>query len=104
MKRGEVWWANLDAPAGRRPVVLLSRDEAYLLREFVTIAPISTRIRGIRSEVPLGPEDGLSRPSVANLDSITTIPKITLERKVAALSPEKLDTISAAIHFALGLE
>jgi mRNA interferase MazF len=74
MRRGEVWWAELPPPAGRRPVVLLSRDEAYSVRELVTIAPVTSRIRGIPTEVRLGPEDGLPKPCVINLDTITTIP------------------------------
>lgn len=62
MRRGEVWWANLDPPAGRRPALLLSRDDAYAVRLLVTIAPVTTRMRGIPVEVPLGPADGLDRP------------------------------------------
>jgi hypothetical protein len=69
MKRGEVWWADLPPPTGRRPVVLLSRDEAYAVRALVTVASVTTRIRSIPAEVPLGPEDGLPRDCVANLDN-----------------------------------
>jgi mRNA interferase MazF len=58
MKRGEIWWADLGPPAGRRPVLLLSRDEAYSVRELVTAAPVTTRIRHIPSEVVLGTADG----------------------------------------------
>ena len=54
MKRGEVWWASIPEPSGRRPVVLLSRDAAYALKSSVTVAEISRTIRGIPSEVPLG--------------------------------------------------
>lgn len=59
MRRGDIWWAELPPPTGRRPVVLLSRDEAYAIRALVTVAPVTTRIRQIPAEVPLGPEDGL---------------------------------------------
>ena len=52
MKRGEIWWAELELPAGRRPVVVLSRDEAYAVRSLIIVAPITTRIRHIPSEVP----------------------------------------------------
>ena len=62
MRRGDVWWADLRAPAGRRPVVLLSRNEAYAVRELVTIAPVTTRVRRIPSEVPLSVKDGLPKP------------------------------------------
>lgn len=104
MKRGDVWWAELEPPAGRRPVVLLSRDEAYAVRSLVIVAPVTTRIRHISSEVPLGPDDGMPQGCVANLDTITTIPKGCLHSRLTTLSPRKLKEIEAAIHFALGLE
>lgn len=104
MRRGEVWWADLPPPAGRRPVVLLSRDEAYAVRELVTIAPVTTRVRGLAVEVPLGPREGLPRPCAANLDTITTIPKVTLAERVTSLPPAKQRAMDAAIRFALGLD
>lgn len=103
MRRGEIWWANLPPPAGRRPVLLLSRNEAYLVRSLVTVAPISTRIRNIPVEVELGAEDGMPKRCAANLDSLVTIPKARLERRVASLSAEKLGAVAAAIRFALDL-
>ncbi len=103
MKRGEIWWAELELPAGRRPVVLLSRDEAYSIRSMVVAAPITTRIRGIPSEVPLSTTDGLPRDCVANLDTITTIPKNCLKTRMAFLSSHKISEIDKAIHFSLGL-
>ena len=103
MRRGEVWWAELPAPAGRRPVVLLSRDEAYAVRDLVTVAPVTTRIRQVPTEVRLGAEDGLARPCVVNLDTITTIPKRTLSERITMLSPVKLASIEEALQFALGL-
>jgi mRNA interferase MazF len=103
MRRGEVWWAVLPKPAGRRPVVLLSGDEAYAVRELVTVAPLTTRARGIPSEVPLDRADGLPRACVANLDTITTIPKVTLATRIAALGPTKIAAVDRAVRFALGL-
>lgn len=103
MRRGEIWWADLEPPAGRRPVVLLSRDEAYSVRSQVTVAPVTTRIRRIPVEVLLGPEDGLPKICVVNLDNIATISMNSLVRPVAFLRPEKIRQIDAAIHFALGL-
>jgi mRNA interferase MazF len=103
MRRGEVWWAELPAPAGRRPVVLLSRNEAYGIRELVTVAPVTSRIRSIPTEVLLGPEDGLPKPCAANLDTITTLPKRTLTGRITGLGPEKLRAVEAAIEFALGM-
>lgn len=104
MRRGEIWWAELPQPAGKRPVVLLSRDEAYAIRELVTVAPVTTRVRNIPVEVGLGPEDGLPKRCVVNLDSIATIPKGDLRERISQLRPEKRAAIDAAIRFALALE
>ena len=104
MRRGEIWWAELEPPGGRRPVLLLSRNEAYGVRSLVIVAPITTRIRRIPSEVPLGVNDGLPQNCVANLDTITTIPKDCLRSRLAVLNTKKLKEIEAAICFALGIE
>lgn len=103
MRRCEVWWADLPPPVDRRPVVLLSRDEAYSVRAQVTVAPVTTRIRRIPVEVDLGPEDGLPERCVANLDSVVTIPKSHLDHCIALLRPEKIRQIEAALRFAFGL-
>lgn len=103
MKRGEVWWANLPPPTGRRPVLLLSRDAAYAVRSLITIAPITRTVRGIPAEVPLGLPDGLPRPCVVNCDSIATISKALLVERIAALGPTKLAAVNAAIRFTLSL-
>ena len=104
MRRGEIWWAELEPPAGRRPVVLLSRNEAYGVRLLVVVAPVTTRIRHIPSEVPLGTDDGMPQVCVANMDTITTIPKDCLQSCLTTLSANKLKEIESAIHFTLGME
>lgn len=104
MKRGEIWWAELDQPAGRRPVLLLSRNEAYAVRKLVMVAPLTTRIRSIPSEVSLGDEDGVPRVSVVNLDTIITVAKASLHERLTTLSAEKLKAVEEALHFSLGLE
>ena len=103
MKRGEVWWANLPAPIGRRPVVLLSRNAAYAVRASVTVAPVTRSLRGIPVEVPLVPHDGLPTECVVNLDGILTIPVKSLERNLTTLPLEKMHRIDQAIKFALAL-
>ena len=85
-------------------MLLLSRDEAYSVRELVTVAPVTTRIRHIPSEVPLGLEDSLPRPCVVNLDTITTIAKVSLRDQLTTLSIEKQKAVEVALHFALGME
>jgi mRNA interferase MazF len=84
--------------------VLLSRNEAYNVRSLVIVAPVTTRIRNIPSEVPFGVADGVPQNCVANLDTITTVPKDCLRSRVTALSARKLKEIETAIHFALGME
>lgn len=104
MKRGEVWWADLPAPIGKRPVVLLSRDEAYAVRNAVTVAEVTRTIRGIPVEVRLGIEDGLPKKCAVNLDTIMTIRKELLIERIALLKSEKMALIQKAIKFALDLE
>jgi mRNA interferase MazF len=103
MRKGEVWWAKLPPPLGRRPVVLLSRDEAYTVRSAISVAEVTTRIRGIPVEVVLGPEDGLPKRCVANLDTIVTIRKELLIERITMLRNEKVEQIDAAIKFALSI-
>ena len=101
MKRGEIWWARVDK---RRPVVLLSRDEAYAVRAMVITAPISTTIRGFAVEVKVGRREGLPKTSVVNCDWLVTLPKRMLERRIGALSEPKLAQLDDALKFALGLD
>jgi mRNA interferase MazF len=85
-------------------VLLLSRDESYAVRDFIVLCPITTRRRGLPTEVEVGPEEGLPGPSVANLDVIITAPKGRLQERISALSPEKLAAVEAAVYFALDLQ
>jgi mRNA interferase MazF len=103
MQRGEVWWAELPLPLGRRPVVLLSRNEAYSVRNAVTVAEVTSTIRGIPVEVELGPEDGLPKKCVVNLDTLVTMRKNLLIERIVLLRDEKIDRIDSAIKFALSL-
>jgi len=104
MKRGEVWWAEQPEPIGRRPVVLLSRDEAYEVRNAVSIAQITTTIRNIPVEIQLDEKDGLPQKCVANLDTITTIRKAILTKRICSLRADKIEQINKAIKFALSLD
>ena len=103
MRRGEVWWAELPPPTGKRPVLLLSRDAAYNVRTSVTVAIITRTIRNIPVEVPLGQRDGMPAECVVNLDDILTIPKARLTERTTVLSPEKMTAVAKAIIFALDL-
>lgn len=103
MRRGEVWWARLPKPAGRRPVLLLSRESAYAVRTAITVAPLTQTIRDIPVEVSLGPDEGLPRRCVVNLDDLATIPKTLLEARIATLSHDTMRAVGNAIRFALDL-
>ena len=72
--RNDVYWADLGPPAGRRPVCVLSRDAAISVLTAITCAPITRTIRGIRSEVDLGPEHGLPEACVIRCDNVISIP------------------------------
>ena len=104
MRRAEIWWANLPLPAGRCPVVLVSRNSAYAVRASVTVAEVSTTIRTILSEVALGKREGLPRRCVANADTLVTIPKSWLDSRIGALPTDKVEALDAALRFALGFE
>ena len=73
MRRGDLYWARLPGPRGRRPVVIVSRTTAVRVRSVVTIAPVTRRVRGLDSELPLGPDDGLREACVANCDNLETV-------------------------------
>jgi mRNA interferase MazF len=101
MNRGEVWWARVDKS---RPVVLLSRQEAYAVRAMVIVAPVSTTIRGFSMEVRVGRTEGLPRTAVVNCDWLVTLPKADLIERVGSLSTAKMAQLEDALRFALGLD
>lgn len=101
MTRGEVWWARLDK---RRPVVLLSRAEAYAVRALVIAAPVTTTVRGFAVEVRIGKAEGLPRTGVINCDWLVTVPKADLIERAGVLDAQKLAQLSAALKFALSLD
>ena len=103
IRRGEVWWAELAAPVGPRPVVVLSRDEACAVRSHLIVAPVTTRIRGLPVEVGLGPADGLPRVCVVNVDALATVAKTLLVERLTALHPGKLSEVDRALKFALAV-
>jgi mRNA interferase MazF len=103
VKRGEIWWAKMPLPAGRRPVVLVSRDSSYAVRASLTVVEVSRILRAIPTEVPLGKREGLPRKCAANADNLVTIPKSWLETRITMLSTEKLAALDDALKFALAL-
>lgn len=103
--RSEIYWADLGPPAGRRPVCILTRDAAIEVLHSITCAPVSRTVRGIRSEVEVGPEDGLSRRGAISCDSILTIPKVRLDSRPAGrLGAAKRAALDAALRYALDIQ
>jgi mRNA interferase MazF len=99
-----VWWAKHPSTAPRpHPVVLLSWDLAFDFRSQITVAPITSTVRGIDSEVALDEADGLAHPCVANLDAIATIPRGLLIERLCALRPARMRDVDRAVHLALGM-
>ena len=103
MKRGEIRWYKFKHPDKKRPVLILTRDSILEYLGEVTIAPITTTIRNIPSEVPVSKYDGMPRDCVINFDHIQTVSKGKIGSLVTALSTEKLNQVTGAITFALGL-
>jgi mRNA interferase MazF len=86
--RGEIWWGESPEAKGR-PYLVLTRDEAIPVLRSILVAPVTRRIRGIPTEVALGPEDGLPADGVASLDNVLAFPKAMLVRRMGALPPER---------------
>lgn len=104
MNQGDVYWYTFKEPDKRRPVVILTRDSAIPYLTSLTIAPITTTIRSIPSEVMLAEADGLKTECAANCDNLQTIPKAKLGAYITHLAPEKLRECRDAIGFALGFD
>jgi mRNA interferase MazF len=104
MDRGEVHWYEFQSPDKRRPVLILTRSSALGFLNEVTIAPITSTIRGIPSEVVIGNEDGMSQLCAINFDHIQTVPKARIGRLITHLSQDKMAEVVEAICFALGLD
>lgn len=101
MNRGEVWLAQVGRK--RRPVLVLTRNEVLEVRSLVTVAEITSTVRGLAAEVPIDHElAGLDQGSAVNCDGLHTIPQSTLNRHVGAIDEIELRRVCAAIDYALG--
>jgi mRNA interferase MazF len=104
VKRGEVRWYTFKAPDKRRPVVILTRNASIGVLTSLTIAPITSTIRDVPSEVMLDEHDGLLKACAVNLHSIQTVPKNNLGVLITTLLQERMNKIEEALRFALGFE
>ncbi len=99
-RRGEVWWAEV-AGAGRRPFLMLTRDRAIPVLHSVLAAPITRTVRGIATEVPLGPTDGMPEECAASLDNLRVVPKAHLTDRICNLGPTQLAAACTALGYAV---
>lgn len=102
--RGDVRLYNFAPPEKNRPVVVLTRDSALAYLGTVTVAPITSTIRGVPSEVILNEEDGMKAPCAVNLHNPVTVTQDRLGKRVAQLSALRMHEICAALRFSLGCE
>jgi mRNA-degrading endonuclease toxin of MazEF toxin-antitoxin module len=99
--RGEVAWLELEQE-GRRPVVILTRDDTLARLRNVIVALVTRTTRGIETEVQLGPADGMPVECVVSLDNLRTVPKALLTESITKLEPERMDAICRALARATG--
>lgn len=102
--RGDVRLYNFAPPEKNRPVVVLTRDSALAYLGTVTVAPITSTIRGVPSEVILNEEDGMKAPCAVNLHNPVTVTQDRLGKRVAQLSALRMHEICAALRFSLGCD
>jgi mRNA interferase MazF len=103
MKRDEVRWYKFKHPDKKRPVVILTRNSVLEYLGEVTVAPITSTIRDIPSEVLLSRQDGMHNDCAINCDHIQTVSKSNVGSMITSLSKEKLSDVRDAINFALNL-
>jgi mRNA interferase MazF len=103
MKRGEIRWYKFHPPDKRRPVLILTRDSILEYLGEVTIAPVTSTIRDIPSEVALSEDDGMHRDCAVNCDHLQTVAKGKIGERITMLSTEKMEQVRKAIAFALNL-
>lgn len=104
MKQYEIWWASLPSPAGKRPVLLLSRDDAYTYLHKFIAAEITTTVRNIPVEVSVGPAEGFPKRGVVNCDNLRTIARSALVKKLGALRRTRHSEVKRAVGYALAWE
>ena len=101
MKQYEIRRANLPLPIGRRPILLLTRSSAYAYLNKVIVVEVTSAIRGIPQEVPLGKNEGLQHPSVANMDNLHVVPKSLLGERIGMVGSGREVEIKGALGYAL---
>ena len=101
-RRGEIWQYRFKAPDKRRPVVVLTRQEVLPLLRTAMVAPITSTIRRLPSEVPVGVDEGLKHDSAVNLDHVQTVEQRLLQHYIGSLSEAKMRQVCRALALATG--
>ncbi len=104
MNQGDIYWHTFKAPDKRRPVVILTRNDAIPYLQSITIAAVTTTIRAIDSAVLLSVADGLMEECAISLDNINTIPKSQLGSYITHLPRERMREVRDAVNFAFGFD
>jgi mRNA interferase MazF len=104
LSRGDVHLCRFAPPDKQRPVLVLTRDSAIGHLSTVTVAPITSTVRGVPSEVVLDEADGMRTPCAANLHNVVTVSQQRLGRRVARLSHVRMGEICAALRFSVGCD
>lgn len=101
MRRGEIWLAQVGRK--RRPVLVLTRDEVLDVRALVTVAEVTTTVRGLAAEVVIDHVAvGLDRASVVNCDGLHTVPQGSLSGRIGSVDDATMRRVCAAVGYALG--
>lgn len=103
IRRGEVWWSE-DPAMGRRPVLVLTREAALPALSRPLVAPITTQIRGVTTEVALDEDDGMSRPCVVSLDNVQPMARSLLVRRITQLDPLTMRRVCHSLALAVSCE
>jgi mRNA interferase MazF len=104
IERGDIWTYEFRRPDKRRPVLVVSRSEAIPVLHTVMVAPITSTIRRLPSEVVVGTAEGLKHDSAVNLDHIQTVERARLSRYVGRLDSERMRAVCRAIAAATGCD
>ena len=102
VNRGEIWMYLFKAPNKRRPVLVLTRQQVIGLLHWVMVAPITSSIHGVPSEVPVGIDEGLKGQSAVNLDNVQSVERSKLTNFVGSLDAAKMQAVCRALAIAVG--
>jgi mRNA interferase MazF len=104
LERGEIRLFRFARPDKHRPVLILTRDSTLQYLTRVTVAPITSTIRGVPSEVALGPDDGMKQPCAVNLHNLVTVSQGDMGKRLGRLSLARMREVCAALDFSLGCD